>query len=114
MAYDEVTAQRVRNALPSNLDVKEIKMMGGLIFMVSGNMCCGVVGKDLMVRIGQDAYSAALAEPHVRPMEIGGGRKPRAFIRVGPDGYETEQQLATWLSRGVKFVSSLPPGISAK
>ncbi|MCR9137649.1 MAG: TfoX/Sxy family protein [Alphaproteobacteria bacterium] len=110
MAYDEFTARRVRNALPSNLDVKEIKMMGGLVFMVNGNMCCGVVGKDLMVRIGPEAYRSALTEPHVRPMEIGGGRKPRAFIRVEPDGHETEQQLAAWLTRGIKFVSSLPPG----
>lgn len=108
MAYDELTVQRVRDALPSDLDVNEIRMMGGLIFMVNGNMCCGVADRDLMVRVGPAAYDAALTEPHVGPMEIGGGRKPRAFVRVKAEGFALDAQLTKWLSRGLEFVSTLP------
>lgn len=112
MAYDEFTADRVRQTLPRDLKIREVKMMGGLIFMVNGNMCCGVAGRDLMVRVGPAAYDAALTEPHVGPMEIGSGRKPRAFVRVAPEGHKTDKQLASWLSRGLEFVSSQPPGKS--
>jgi len=38
-------------------------MFGGLCFMVSGNMCAGVVGNELMVRVGPDAYADALDRP---------------------------------------------------
>lgn len=34
-------------------DVTEKKMFGGIAFMVSGNMCCGVVNDMLMARVGQ-------------------------------------------------------------
>jgi hypothetical protein len=47
--------------------------------MVSGSMCGGVTGSTLMVRVGREAYQRTLAEPHVRPMEIGGGRRPSGF-----------------------------------
>ena len=36
--------------------VTEKKMLGGLSFMLNGNMCCGVLGDDLMVRVWPDQY----------------------------------------------------------
>jgi hypothetical protein len=73
MAYDEKTAMRVRKLLSGRPDVAERKMMGGLCFMVRGHMCCSVSGRGgLMVRVGPDAYDAALREPHIQPIEMGG------------------------------------------
>lgn len=42
MAYDEQTAERVRNLLSTRSDVVEKNLMGGLCFMVKGAMCCSV------------------------------------------------------------------------
>jgi hypothetical protein len=100
MAYDEDTAARVRRAISQKHDLAEIRMFGGLCFMVNGNMCCGISGKALMVRVG--------AQPHTRPMTMRG--KPMgAFILVDPDGYRTGAALAKWIKRGVDFVATLPP-----
>jgi len=46
MAYDEGLAERVRGVLSNRSGVTEKKMFGGLCFMVSGNMCCGM-GDDI-------------------------------------------------------------------
>jgi hypothetical protein len=90
MAYDETTAERVRELLSSRPDVTEGKMMGGLCFMVRGHMCCSVSGRGgLMVRVGADAYDAALREPHVQPIEMA-GRTMTGFVRIVPEGYHTE------------------------
>ena len=43
-------------------------MFGGLAFLVAGNMACGVIGDDLLVRVGRDAYDAMLA-PALRPAD---------------------------------------------
>jgi hypothetical protein len=43
-------------------------MFGGLAFMVNGHMCCGIVGKDLVVRAGPDGFEQTLRQPHARPM----------------------------------------------
>jgi len=61
MAYDEELAARIRAIVGRRSGVSEKKMFGGLAFLVRGNMFCGVVGSDLMMRVGPDAYEAALA-----------------------------------------------------
>ena len=107
MAYDEGVAQRVREALAEQAGVAEKKMFGGIAFLLRGNMCCGVVGGDLMVRVGPDAYADALAEPHAREMDFT-GRPMRGIVYVSPTGFESDQRLARWLARGTGFAGSLP------
>jgi len=108
MAYDEETAERVRKLLAGRGDVVAKKMMGGLCFMVGGNMCCIVSGKGgLLVRVGADAFARALAEPHVEPMEMR-GRIMTGFVRVAPEGYPTNAALKKWVQRGLAFVTTMP------
>ena len=108
MGYDEKSAMRVRELLSGRPDVAERKMMGGLCFMVRGHMCCSVSGRGgLMVRVGADAYDAALREPHVQPIEMA-GRSMTGFVRIAPEGYQTEAALKVWLNRALYFVATLP------
>jgi TfoX/Sxy family transcriptional regulator of competence genes len=114
MAYDEKTAARVRKALAGRRDVVEKKLMGGLCFMVNGNMCCSVSGKGgLLVRVDIEAMDRVLLEPHAAPMELG-GRVMRGFARVAPDGYRTEAALKKWIERGVNAADARPPKAARK
>jgi TfoX/Sxy family transcriptional regulator of competence genes len=114
MAYDEKTAERVRELLSTRRDVVEKKMMGGLSFMVKGHMCCSVSGRGgLMVRVGADAQDLMLSGPHVQPIEMA-GRTMTGFVRVAPEGYQTEVGLRAWLNRALDFVATLPEGGSSK
>src|SRR3990170_1819093 len=108
MAYDEKLADRIRAVLSAHNGLSEKRMFGGIAFMLRGNMCCGLVKDDLVVRVGPEHYEKLLAEPHARPMEFT-GRPMRGFVYVGPDGYRSEQALAKWVERGVDFAVSLPP-----
>ncbi len=89
-------------------DVVERKMVGGLSFLVNGNMCCGITGPALIVRVGAERRDQALSEPHVRPMQFA-GRAMAAFVRVDPGGFAADDELARWVQRGLEFVSGLPP-----
>ena len=101
MAYDERTAERVREALSGRRGVVEKKLMGGLCFMVNGGMCCSVSGKGgLLVRVDEEDRERILREPHVQPMEMG-GRIMSGFVRVAPDGYRTGAALQRWIACGV-------------
>lgn len=107
MPYDEKLAARIRRILDRD-DVEEKRMMGGLTFMVGGHMCCGVTGSDLMLRLGEEGAAAALAEPHVRPMDFTG--KPlKAFVLVHADGTDDDGALRGWIRRALRFVDTLPP-----
>lgn len=100
MAFDEELAARVRRALASRGDVEEKRMFGGLTFMVAGRMCCGVSGRDLMVRCGASAYEEALARPHARPMDFT-GRPLKGFVFVAPEGHARDTDLREWVALGV-------------
>ena len=107
MSYDPAAAERVRQWLSGRSDVVEKKMVGGLSFLVNGNMCCGITGMALMVRVGADSREQALREPHVQPMLLA-GRALSGFICIEPEGYATDDALASWVQRGLDFVSGLP------
>jgi hypothetical protein len=105
MADDPETVERVRRLLASRDDVVEKRMVGGLSWSVRDRMCCGVTVTGLMVRLGRDGVAAALSEPHVRPMTLGG--KPlAAFVLVEPAGYAADADLVRWLDRALEFLAS--------
>lgn len=108
MAYDEGLAQRIREAVDDQPGLSETKMFGGIGFMLQGNMACGVIGEDLIVRVGPEAYDKALGQEHARPFDFT-GREMRGWVMVGPAGYEEDGDLGAWLRRGLDFVRSLPP-----
>jgi TfoX/Sxy family transcriptional regulator of competence genes len=105
--YDEGLAQRIRERLEEQAGLSEKKMFGGLAFLVNGNMAFGVVKSELMVRVGPDAYEAALAEPHARAMDFT-KRPMKGFVYVSEAGCEEDADLSRWLERGVGFATGLP------
>ncbi|MFN8006769.1 MAG: TfoX/Sxy family protein [Terriglobia bacterium] len=108
MSYDESIAQRVRALLVNRTDVIEKKMFGGLTFLVRHNMCCGVVGADLVVRVGAEGHRAALEQPGAREMDFT-GRPLKGLVYVRKRAVESDENLRQWVDRGLNFVLSLPP-----
>ena len=108
MPYNEDLAERVTAAMESSTPPDARKMFGGIAFMVQGNMACGVIADDLIVRVPPDQYEATLARPHVRPMDMT-GRPMRGWVVVGPEATSGEAALREWVSVGVDYALSLPP-----
>jgi len=107
MAYDEGLVYRLREITADQPDMTEKKMFGGLCFLILGNMCLGIVGEELMVRIGPDAYQECLSLPHAREMDFT-GKALKGLIYVATDGFDADEDLRAWVKRGVDFASSLP------
>jgi TfoX/Sxy family transcriptional regulator of competence genes len=109
MAYDEDLAGRIREAMGSQKNVDEIKMFGGMCFTVNGNMACGVMKSDLLVRVPEDDFEKLLKEPGARTFDIMKGRTPKGFMVVGAKAVSTKPGLKKWVARGVGVATSLPP-----
>ena len=107
MPYDEMLVQRVRGVLKGKHNVMERKMFGGLTFMLQGNMCCGVAGDRLMVRVGAEKYDEALGQKHAQLMDFT-GRPMKSFVFVDLEGVKKDKDLQAWVERGVDFAVSLP------
>jgi TfoX/Sxy family transcriptional regulator of competence genes len=107
VAYDEDLAQRVRDLLAARADVTERKMFGGIAFMLAGNMACGVLGEDLIVRLGEEEGRKALNEEGVRPFDFT-GRPMKNIVYVSPELISDDAGLAEWVDAGADYAASLP------
>lgn len=107
MAFDEQLAERVRGGLGAAAGLSEKKMFGGIGFLLNGNMCCGVHGKSLIVRLDPSSTDDALSEPHTRVFDMT-GRPMKGWILVDAEGLRDDEDLARWLEVAMEFASSLP------
>ena len=107
MAYDEQLADRIRQTMLAEPGLSERKMFGGLAFMLDGHMCCGIVGNDLMLRLGKDDAAQALEQPHVRPMDFT-GRPMSGMVYIEPGGLD-DDALNHWLNQAAAFARAFPP-----
>ena len=88
-------------------------MFGGLCFMLNGNMAAGTSKRGLLVRVGKEQQSAALAQPGAKPMKMT-GRPMEGYVFVDPPPSD-ERVLEDWMGLAVAFVKTLPPKLpSAK
>lgn len=107
MAFDENLADRIRSELGPLHGISEKKMFGGLAFLLNGNMCCGVHGDEMIVRLPAQQTVAALSQPHTRIFDLS-GRPMKGWVMVGAAGLKTKAALAKWLRLAVECASSLP------
>jgi TfoX/Sxy family transcriptional regulator of competence genes len=107
VAYDEGLAVRARELLADLTDFDERKMFGGLAFMVNTHMACGIVGDDLMVRVGKDNHDAAITAGATE-MDFT-GRTMRGMVIVPADGVRGDADLERWVVQAVDFARSEPP-----
>ena len=107
MAIDEALAARMRAGLAGAGALREVKMFGGLCFMLNGNMVAGTSQRGILVRVGRDGHGAALARPNARPMQMT-GRPMEGYVFVDPPPSD-EKGLREWLDLAVAFVPTLPP-----
>jgi hypothetical protein len=103
MAYDEQLAARVREVLPPG--TPELRMFGGLAFMVNTHMAASVTGDGLLLPV--DDVDEALARGAER-MTMG-ERVMRGFVRVPGALLVTDEALAGWVEPGVAAAQSKPP-----
>jgi TfoX N-terminal domain len=108
MAYDEDLANRIRELLADEKGIAEMKMFGGLAFLINGNMAVSASGKGgLLLRVDPAETDALAAKQHAGPFEMR-GRAMDGWLRVDPEGLKTKRQLEPWVRRGVAYARSLP------
>ena len=108
VTFNERTANQIRRVICNTPGLSERSLFSGVAFMLQGNMCCGVIEDNLVVRVGMETYDATLREPYTRPMDFTGRPLP-GFVYVERAGFASEASLREWIDRGVRFVRTLPP-----
>jgi hypothetical protein len=107
MAFDEALRARLRAHLGAMDGIVEKSMVGGIGFMLRGNLLCGVMGPDLLVRLASRDFERYLGEDGAGPMVMG-GRSSRSWMLVPGTSVAGEPEMAKWIGRATEFVARMP------
>jgi TfoX/Sxy family transcriptional regulator of competence genes len=109
MSVDPELAGLVRGAIAelAVANVSEMRMFGGIGFMLNGNLLVGASSRGLLVRVGRQAQGEALARPGTRPMEMR-GRRMEGYIYADPAELSASA-VKSWIELAVRHVSTLAP-----
>ncbi len=103
MAYNQQIADRVERLLYDlEIAFEPKKMFGGIAFMINNKMCVAVVKDELMLRVMDELYEETVNLPFARPMDFT-GKRMYGFLYIETAGFEKDQDLKTWVERGVDF-----------
>ena len=107
MRAEDDLAARVRACLAGVEGVSEMKMFGGVGFMLNGNMLAGTSKRGLLLRVGKKRHAEAVAEPGMRAMEQR-GRVMEGYVYADPPP-ALDAALKALLERALDHVRTLAP-----
>ncbi len=109
MGYDEALAARVRTATRGTEGVTEMRMFGGLAFLVNGHLAVGASSNGgLMLRVDPTETESLVGAPGVTRFEMH-GRSMNGWLAVAPAAVSSDEQLRHWVRIGLTHAGSLPP-----
>jgi hypothetical protein len=109
MAYDEQTANRIRELVQREDGLSEMRMFGGLAFLINGNMAVAASGKGgLLLRCDPAETDALIAAEGATRFEMR-GREMDGWLRIDASAIEKGAGLRRWVDVGVAYARSLPP-----
>ena len=109
---DQELAASVRAALLGAGTIREVKMFGGIGFMLNGNLIAGASNRGLLIRVGKAREREALAQPGARPMQMK-GRTMQGYVYVDPPALH-DRAVQACIRLALPYVLSLPPKARSK
>src|SRR5690348_15008401 len=96
MAYDEALAERIRDCVEGEPGLSEMRMFGGLAFLIHGHMAVAASSQGgLLLRCDPTQTESLIVEPGVQPFEMR-GREMSGWLRVDAKVVASDDALAQW------------------
>jgi len=108
MAYDEDLADRIRAAIQDQDGVTEMRMFGGLAFLINRNLAVSASGQGgILLRVDPAETDSLVREAGVTRFQMR-GREMDGWVRVDPSAPASDDELSRWVQVGVRYAASLP------
>ncbi|GGI27851.1 TfoX/Sxy family protein [Pedobacter mendelii] len=102
MPFDEFLANHIRKKLKYLPDVEEKIMFSGLVFMVNGKMCIGVMKDKIMLRINSEILNTLVNKDRWAQMKMV-GKMMKGYILVSEDVINQNIELDFWINLALEF-----------
>lgn len=111
MTYDQVLAEQIRTALEDlgASEVREVKMFGGLSFMVDDQLTVSASNQgDLLVRCDAEEVDELLGRPEATWAEMRNKKMSKGWIRVEAEATRDHDQLSFWVTKALSRTKPPP------
>jgi len=93
-----------------NVNCEYRKMFGYPTYFINGNMFTGLFGDKLLLKLSDADFAEIMKEEKsVSTFEPMPGRAMKGYVALPKSVYSDDSNFEKWLSKSIKYVSSLPP-----
>jgi len=104
MAYDKDLADRVREALADESSVREVKMFGGLSFMVNNKLTVNATTSgDLLIRCDPNRVENLISETSAQWAEMNGKEMSKGWLVIAADKLVKDADLEFWIGVALDY-----------
>ena len=108
MSYSKKLEDWIDHFFIDRENLTKKKQMGGVGWLVNGNMVCGIYEELLVVRVHPDNMETVIEKPGIH--RFGEDKvKTADFISITHDTYSMPEVRRSFLSHAFKYSRSLPP-----
>ena len=107
MPYNLDLEYRIEGLIAQFGGITKKKMLGGIGYLLNGNMCFGIHKEYLITRTSEEKAQELLKSEYITTFDIT-GKPMKGWLMVSPDYVETDEQLLSMLKLGINFAESLP------
>ena len=100
--YSLELVNRVREKLKSFENIKEIKMMGGITFMLNSKMCIAIIKEGLMCRIDPQLINELKEKTSFLTTDLA-KRRAKGFILIEETEIHSKDELNYWIDLAVTY-----------
>ncbi len=94
--------------LIANEELVKKKQLGGVGYLINGNMCLGIYDEFLVVRTGKPLADSLIEQRGIERFEKG-NEDLEEFIMVKPEIYNHSKAMSKFIEKGIDYTSGLPP-----
>lgn len=108
MSYNQRLEDRIDHFFIKNGLITKNKEMGGVGWLVNGNMCVGIYEDRLVSRTDPEIVDELIQEPDITLFTHQKGKED-TFLSITEKIYKNDTALYKFLNHAAKYTTGLPP-----
>lgn len=106
--YNQKLEDLLDHHLIANEELRKKQELGGVGYLLNGNMCLGIYEDYLVARVGKSLADTIINQPGIEPY-LPGKSDFEEFILVAEGIYTHTEALQKFIDQSLKYTAQLPP-----
>lgn len=106
--YNQKLEDLLDHYLIANQELIKRKELGGVGYLLNGNMCLGIYEDYLVARVGKSLADTIINQPGIKPY-LPENSNFEEFILVSEGIYTHQKAFRKFVNQSMEYTASLPP-----